>query len=236
MQRPPVHARVIERAVKEGQRVGRVLDVGCGAGLSTAPLGRVAEHVIGMEPATAMLPLARRVAPDAVFVAGSGEALPVRSGSMDAITAAGSLNYLDLGQFFAEADRVLRPGGEILVYDFSPGRTFRGADALDRWFTEFERRYPWPEGEGSALSPEILDKAGGVFRVREHERFETGIRLDAEFYTGYMMTETNVARAVREGVPEAEIRRWCAETLGRVFGSEPKEVLFRGYFAWMARG
>ena len=33
------------------------------------------------------------------------------------ITAAGSLNYADLGQFFPDAERVLRDGGALIQLD-----------------------------------------------------------------------------------------------------------------------
>jgi hypothetical protein len=45
-----------------------------------------------------------------------------------------------------------------------------------------------------------------------------------------MLTETNVASAMRAGVPPSEIRDWCAETLATVWRGEDKEVLFRGYW------
>ena len=66
-----------------------------------------------------------------------------------------------------------------------------------------------------------------------HRHFEIGITLTPEFYLDYVMTETNVAAAVRSGVPQSEIRSWCAETLAPVWKGAEREVLFRGYFACM---
>ncbi len=40
---------------------------------------------------------------------------------------------------------------------------------------------------------------------------------DQPAYLDYVMTETNVAHAVRTGVPEREIRAWCAGTLANTF-------------------
>ncbi|WP_146615937.1 class I SAM-dependent methyltransferase [Nonomuraea aridisoli] len=47
--RPPVHRRILE-SVHLGRTARRVLDVGCGAGVSTAALAPPAEHMIGLEP------------------------------------------------------------------------------------------------------------------------------------------------------------------------------------------
>ena len=67
--RPAIHERIIDAAREHlpiTNRLGRALDVGCGAGLSTAALESLAETVIGLEPVHAMLAHSRVVAPRAV--------------------------------------------------------------------------------------------------------------------------------------------------------------------------
>lgn len=237
--RPPMHPRIMARVAETlglAGRVERALDVGCGAGLSTAPLGRLARHSIGIEPLEAMLRWAGTTAPGASFAAGRAEALPIRSDSIDLITAAGSLNYADLERSFAEAARVLRPDGVLVVYDFSQGRSFPDSPLLDEWYAGFVRRYPKPTDAGrQELDPEILAARGSGFRLSGHEGFEIGLVLGPAFYLNYAMTEANVAHAVRNGTPEGEIRRWCADTLAPVFEDREKEVLFRGYIAYMKK-
>lgn len=162
------------------------------------------------------------------------EAIPLRDRSVDLITAAGSLNYVDLGRFFPEAARVLRRSGVLVVYDFSPGRSFRDSTGLDEWFASFYSRYPPPVNEARNLDPEILAEIHPRFKVDSGERFEIAIALTPEFYLDYMMTETNVAASVRNGVARSEIRSWCAETLASIWKGAEREVLFRGYFACMS--
>src|SRR5690349_17678583 len=108
--RPPLHARIVE---KIGVRAESALDVGCGAGLSTAPLLKLAERVAGMDPVPEMVKWGGRVARGAAFLAGRVEALPFRDGSFDLITAAGSLNYAKPAPAFAELRRVIAPGGTL---------------------------------------------------------------------------------------------------------------------------
>lgn len=232
--RPPLHAHVLGLVRdKLGERlaVKRALDVGCGAGLSTKPLLGVADFCLGIEPAVAMLRCAGSVAPGAHFAAGMAEAIPVRDRSIDLLAAAGSLNYVDLDRFFAEASRVLAPGGFLLVYDFSAGRSFRSDEDLDHWFGHFRARYPVPVAEAVKLSPEILEQISAGFRLSDHAYFETGIRMSAKAYVDYMMTETNVAKAIRDGVPEQAIEDWLMETLIPVFDTPEREIVFRGYWA-----
>ena len=232
--RPAVHPRVMERVYRQLQRsepFSVALDIGCGAGLSTKALAGFAKKRIGLEPAEAMLQWASTVAPGAYFAAGAAEAIPLRNSCADLLTAAGSLNYARLDLFFPEAVRVLRPDGVLVVYDFSPGREFRDGAGLDDWFSDFYRRYPPPADEARELSPPILAEISPLFRAGCREEFEIAIALTQAFYLDYMMTETNVASAVRKGVPVSEIRNWCAGTLAPVWGAPEREVLFRGYFA-----
>jgi hypothetical protein len=57
--------------------------------------------------------------------------------------------------------------------------------------------------------------------------------MRAECYAAYMMTETNVAKAIRDGIPHREILEWLRETLAPVFEEPEREVVFRGYYACM---
>ena len=237
--RPPVHEHVIRRACRKLERTApfsRALDVGCGAGVSTRAIDGFAAHAIGLEPAAAMLPRAAHVAPSSEFIAGAAEALPFRDHAFDVITAAGSLNYVDLDRFFPEAARVLGPHGVLVIYDFSPGRIFREAPGLDEWFTCFHRRYPPPLNEGIDLNPAMLAARCRHLRLKCSEPFEIGLRLSPGFYLDYVLTETNVADAVRRGIPPSEIRRWCASTLAPVWQGSEHEVIFRGYFACFDAG
>ncbi|MGH3210310.1 MAG: class I SAM-dependent methyltransferase, partial [Trebonia sp.] len=78
--RPPIHEQIL-RSARLGRRADRALDVGCGAGLSTAALAPLAGRVIGLEPVPTMLAHRRAVAPDASFVIGQAERLPFAAGS-----------------------------------------------------------------------------------------------------------------------------------------------------------
>ena len=237
--RPEVHPHIIERARKYLPMplpVAHALDVGCGAGLFTRALQSIARHAFGIDPSLALVKCASALVPGADFRMGIAESLPVPPRSMDLVAAAGSLNYADLNRFFAEAVRALRVGGALLVYDFSPGRSFRDSNRLDLWFTDFLNRYPMPIGSGHEVSPEILSSSESGLRLCGHEDFEVGLVVDGAFYLEYMMTETNVATAVQSGVPEQSIRAWCADNLEPVFQGVPREVLFRGYFAVLLEG
>jgi SAM-dependent methyltransferase len=231
--RPPLHQRIVEMAGLAMTR--RALDVGCGSGLSTQALQRVAAACVGIEPVRAMLEVAPSVAPAAAFVRGRAEAMPFAKGSFDLMSAAGSLNYIDLDLFFPEALHVLTPGGALLLYDFSQGRRFSGSSALEFWFAEFVRRYPPPPAHGRSLDPEALQPLACGFRLTTARRFEIALGMTAGAYAAYIMTETNVAYAIERGASIEEVRSWCEESLAGVFEGAERDVVFQGYYAVLNR-
>lgn len=86
------------------------------------------------------------------------------------------------------------------------------------------------------MDPGILATLAEGFRVDGEEVYEEAIEMTPEAYVDYMMTETNVAAAVRAGAREEWIRAWCAESLGPVFGGRSRAVLFDGYIAYLRPG
>ena len=237
--RPPVHAEVMKRVARRlgvtsaGRRRGRALDVGSGAGLSTAALAPVAERAVGVEPIGVMVRQARAVAPAARFVQGRAEALPFAGESVDLVTAAGSLNYADLDRALAEVARVLAPDGVLVVYDFSSGRRWPEDGRLDAWFDAFERRYPFPPGYAMDVRSLDFDRFG--LRLAAFEPFEVTLGLDLDAYRRYALSETNVEQAVNDGTPLEEIAAWCDAGLRPLFGGDGvvRDVQFEWYAAYV---
>ncbi len=166
--RPPVHERVFELLEARGGKlqVGRALDLGCGAGLSTRVLQGRASQAIGLDPSPSMLYWAKELVPGAAFVAGAAEAIPLESGTTELVTAAGSLNYSEWKTFFVETARVLTPEGRLVIYDFEPGRSFRDIPDLDQWFEEFAAKISVAKRGRARSSPGDSRDGFGRLRIR----------------------------------------------------------------------
>jgi SAM-dependent methyltransferase len=232
--RPPVHERILLSAGLAA-RADRALDVGCGAGLSTAALAPLARQVIGLEPVPAMLAHRRTVAPQASFVIGQAERLPFTAGSFDLVSAAGSLNYADLPQALTEITRVLTPDGTFLLYDFSGGQHSVGGSALEDWFASFEQRFPNPPG-WRPLDVRELPLARYGLRLRHCTDVETRLPMAFDAYLRYALSEVNVNAAIARGNDSAEqARDWCRRPLKEIFGDREVTVIFTGYIAALAR-
>ena len=114
---------------------------------------------------------------------GTAEAIPLRDRSVDLITAAGSLNYANLDLFFPEAARVLLPHGVLVVYDFSPGRSFRDCNQPGRVVCRFlSTAILRLRNEARELSPGNSGRTGFAdFACSSHEHFEIGIPMTPSF-------------------------------------------------------
>jgi SAM-dependent methyltransferase len=228
--RPSVHGHLL-RSARLTREAESALDVGCGAGLSTAALAPWARRVVGLEPVSAMLAHRRAVAPRAAFVIGQAERLPFAARSFDLVSAAGSLNYTDLPAALAEVARVLTDDGTFLLYDFSTGRRSVSGDALAVWFAAFEQRFPASPG-WRPLDPRTLPLAAHGLSLLDYVEVETLLPMTLDAYLRYVLSETGVYDAVAEGACSAAAARdWCRTTLTPVFPDGEVTVIFPGHVA-----
>jgi ArsR family transcriptional regulator len=99
-------------------------DLGCGTGALLSSLAQSVGHVIGVDASDEMLGAARARTVGLGNVElrrGSLEALPIDDATLDAATMMLVLHHLPApGAAIAEAARVLKPGGRLLIVDMSP--------------------------------------------------------------------------------------------------------------------
>ncbi len=92
------------------------LDVGCGAGMAAQISAGRGATVHGLDASPNLLAVARERAPSAEFLEGDIEALPYADDSFDLVTGFNSFQYAgNPGVALAEAKRVARPGGQVLI-------------------------------------------------------------------------------------------------------------------------
>ncbi|MGX6601537.1 demethylmenaquinone methyltransferase [Micromonosporaceae bacterium Da 78-11] len=104
-----------------GLRPGeRVLDVGAGTGVSTQELGRSGAFAVGADLSIGMLQAGRRARPVVPLLAGDALKLPFADATFDAVTISFALrNVVDSEGALRELGRVTRPGGRLVVCEFS---------------------------------------------------------------------------------------------------------------------
>jgi ubiquinone/menaquinone biosynthesis C-methylase UbiE len=101
-----------------------MLDIGTGAGAFALALAPHVREVVGVDIVPELLAEARKRAPANVeLIEADATRLPFPNGSFDLVTTARTLHHVARPEVVvAEADRVLRPGGTMLVVDqLAPG-------------------------------------------------------------------------------------------------------------------
>ncbi|MGH3332280.1 MAG: class I SAM-dependent DNA methyltransferase [Nocardioidaceae bacterium] len=98
--------------------IGTAIDAACGTGRHSAYLAKLGHAVQGFDTSPGMLALAREKMPGTRFEQADVRALPVPASSADTLVCALALAHVeDLAPVFAEAARVLRPGGRFIISD-----------------------------------------------------------------------------------------------------------------------
>jgi demethylmenaquinone methyltransferase / 2-methoxy-6-polyprenyl-1,4-benzoquinol methylase len=98
----------------------RVLDLAAGTGTSSVPFARADALVVPCDFSAGMLAVGRRHRPELPFTAGDATRLPFADAAFDAVTISfGLRNLVDPDAGLREMLRVTRPGGRLVVCEFS---------------------------------------------------------------------------------------------------------------------
>ena len=159
-----------------------VLDLAAGTGKLTALLVDRFPHVIAIEPLAAMRSLLEIHVPTARAMEGAAESIPLADESVDAVFVAEAFHWFDSAAAAREIERVLRPGGWLVVCfndwrgGFEPGLSAEARTMLQRVAAELpppggpkEQTGAWRLGlgafeplEGMALDHEWVTDTFGL--------------------------------------------------------------------------
>jgi SAM-dependent methyltransferase len=223
--RPYHHARTLRRALA-GWTPRLALDVACGTGLSTRGLAELGIAAVGVDVAAAMVARARADT-GLPYAVGSAEALPVATGSVDLVAVGSGVHWFDQQRFAAEAARVLRPGGALLLYEHGGGTP--PDPAFPDWMRgTYLRRFPLPPR--GPLAPDF--PATGGFVLERTDEWPDEVAMTRAAFAAYLTTQSNVA-----GEPADRVRGWFEAELAPFFdGEQARAVRFRGSCRLLRRG
>ena len=98
----------------------RILDLAAGTGTSSVPFQQAGASVVACDFSLGMLGVGRSRNPELEFAAGDALRLPFRDGAFDAVTISfGLRNVSDTTAALRELRRVTKPGGRLVVCEFS---------------------------------------------------------------------------------------------------------------------
>ena len=220
--RPPVHRSAIEAfqiSASIKQPFARALDVGCGTGQSTLALVSIAESVVGVDPSPEML--AETVPhPKIHYEQATAEDLPFPDGQFDLITAGLAFHWFDASAFLAEAHRLLRPGGWLVVYTSGFTGEMLEEPAFARWFRdEFLARYPTPARNQVPfvdVGPSLAEVHGFV-RIGA-QAFSNDVGMSVDAFIDYELSTTNIIAAAGQDITAfGDAEAWMRASLAPLF-------------------
>jgi ubiquinone/menaquinone biosynthesis C-methylase UbiE len=207
-----VTAAVVELG---GLRGCRVLDVGCGPGTVIRQLARAfGIDAVGLDPSPKMIDVAREEAWRwGEFHVGRAEELPFESESFDGVVMRWVVHHLDRPRAFAEIQRVLEPGGRLVITTTDPGavETFWLRPYFPSYVAIERRRFP----DAETLSRELLDAGFAQLRAapfvleRRFPRAEALEKIRARAYSSFVLMsdeEYEAGLAAAEAGLPAEVR------------------------------
>jgi SAM-dependent methyltransferase len=223
-----------------------VVDLGAGTGAMSRDLVARVPRVIAVEPDDRMRGILSANLPQVTALKGVGEAIPLSSGTADAVLASASWHWMDAARALREIERVLVPGGTL-------GVVWAGIDPDGPFVTQAQVLLSQGtagsptdrSGNGSKpdLADAVLDTANRIepvlrvpahypFSEPEHQITTWDVALTADELVGLLGTFSwiiTMAPSRREAV-FAEALRVLKEALG-VVGDVTVDVQFRSE-AW----
>ena len=125
--------KIVRKAVdpRSGQKI---LDLAAGTGASSVAFARPGVKVVAGDFSEGMLAVGRKRHPEIEFIFADATALPFADAEFDAVTISfGLRNVVDVPKALAEMYRVTKPGGRIVICEFSK--------VTSRWFAPFYNFY-----------------------------------------------------------------------------------------------
>lgn len=142
-----------------------VVDIGCGSGATARHAAALGATVIGVDPASVMLRVARLVSRHrrVRYAAGTAEALPVDDGHATIAWSIATVHHWhDVDAGVAEVHRVLRPGGRFLALE---RRTTPGATGL--------ASHGWTPEQAHVFADHLLSHGFSDVTINEHATHPT---------------------------------------------------------------
>jgi SAM-dependent methyltransferase len=228
---PRFYAMIAERGLfAPGMQV---LDIGTGTGTVARSLAAMGGEVLGLDPAPGQIAAATRLAAEQGVAARFAEGLAERTGQPDAafdlVVAAQCWHWFDRRLAAAEARRVLKPGGALLIchYDWLP---LAGSVAHASEFLIEAHNPRWPMARTTGFYPAwAADLTLAGLEGLEFAGFDHAALYSHADWRGRVRASAGVGGALAGPAVEH------AALLAARFPAEPLSVPHRVFAIWARR-
>ena len=234
------HNRPLFEAVLDAAGAGpgvRVLDVGCGAGLTLVLAAQRGAAPSGIDISPGLLGVARERLPDADLREGDMETLPFDDAAFDAVLGVNAFQFAgDPRRALAEAARVVRPGGRVVASLFAAPERSQGTVVHEAMSALV------PPDRAGDHAPYALSASGNL----EAALHDAGLRVVAEGEVQCSWAYRDMDEAVRallcsaggaraiEAAGEPAVRAVLADVLAQFEDPATGAVTMLNTFRWVA--
>ena len=231
--RPHYPDALFDWLAREAPARDLVWDTGCGNGQASVALAARFARVFATDPSANQVANAEQ-RPNIEYRVEPGEQCSLPDASAHLVTVAQALHWFDFPRFFAEAARVLRPGGVLAAWAYADCRVTPAVDALKNrvyfdltgpyWPPERDyvdagyRTIPFPfEGDPASRTP-------ALFEAIEAPPFVMSAEWDAAQFLAYLRSWSATQRYMKANGsdPVATIERELVAAWGDP--AAPREV------------
>lgn len=210
-----------------------VVDLGCGTGLSTRYWADKAQMVIGIDPTDDMRRQAEAAttAKNISYRQGFSHQTALPAACVQIVTCSQALHWMEPQATFAEAKRILAPGGVFAAYDYDWPPT------TGHW--EAEAAYALCSAKAQQLEKErqvsatvknweksqhlARMQASGCFRYTKEIVVHQLDRGNAERLVGLLLSQGGVMTLLKNGASEADLGiDVFRDTVQQILGSAPQ--------------
>ena len=203
--------------------------------MSCIALKRIAVKIVGTDVSAAMLGQAER--DERIdYLVSPAEVLPLADQSFDLLTVSSAFHWFERSAFLAEARRVLRPRGWLVIYDNFFSANLQGDPGFKPWFaSSYLPRFPTPPRNNQPLDGRSAKQAG--FELLKQDKYANVVYFDREQLVDYLLTQTNVIAAIERGERTLNDARACltAEVSPYFTSAEPEAFDFGGPITYLRR-
>lgn len=223
--RPDFHENTIEKIKQDlhiENKLEKALDIACGTGLSTNALLLIANKVFGTDSSEEMLKYAvsknnNDNRDNISYSVSAAENQPFPDNEFDIITVCSAIHWFNIDDFLVEANRLLKDGCYLILYDNFFISEMKGNEIFKNWFPDvYLNRFPSPSRNNNYdWTNDNLKKSN--FILENEVSFKNEVSFTKEELILYFTTQSNITAAVEKGSNYKEIENWLNIELSNFF-------------------
>jgi SAM-dependent methyltransferase len=199
------------------------MDLGAGTGIVTTHLAQWFRRVIAVEPDAKMAAKIAEQLPLVTIRVKTAEECQQAAGSIDLITIANALHWMDAEQTFANVRKWLKPEGVLAVFDRPLPKVNEEIDTIVR----SERHGPWKSHRDPRLQRDLhwQEEVRGApgFQVIEEARIPHIVPMRPSEYTGFWRSSSYGSAYART---LAEPEKYWRELESRFAAAAKDDIIF----------